>query len=145
MCLGQPLDLVEGHCSDARCLCGSQIRSCRMLKSMRLQMGPCVGLRHKTGFRIGQAPLQYSISKIGWPHGFGHTGIALHTVIRYTRIFGWIWGKNGIWKSSDRIWACSRLFFFLEKMPLATHQVLNITIENRYSGELQLAKCCKLQ
>ena len=37
--------------------------------------------------------IQYSISKIGWPHGLGHTVIALHTVIRYTRIFGWIWGK----------------------------------------------------
>ena len=45
----------------------------------------------------------------------GHTVIALHTVIRYTRIFGWNWGKIGIWKSSDRIWACSRQFFFLEK------------------------------
>ena len=55
--------------------------------------------------------LQYSIPKIGWPHGLGHTVIALHTVIRYTRLFGWIWGRNGIWQSSDRIWACSRLFF----------------------------------
>ena len=44
----------------------------------------------------------------------GHTVIALHTVLWYTRIFGWIWGKNGIWQSSDRIWACSRLFFFSE-------------------------------
>ena len=41
----------------------------------------------------------------------GHTVIALHTVIRYTRLFGWIWGRNGIWQSSDRIWACSRLSF----------------------------------
>ena len=55
--------------------------------------------------------LQYSISKNGWPHGLGHTVIALHTVIRYTRIFGWIWGEHGIWQSSDRIWACSRLCF----------------------------------
>ena len=64
------------------------------------------------------ALLQYSILKIGWPHGFGHTVIALHTVIRYTRLFGWIWGRNDIWKSSDRTWACSRLFFFLENCNL---------------------------
>ena len=46
----------------------------------------------------------------------GHTvwGIRLLHCTRLlgTRIFCWIWGENGIWKSSDRIWACSRLFFF---------------------------------
>ena len=61
--------------------------------------------------------VQYSISKIGWPHGFGHTVIALHTVIRYTRLFGWIWGKNVSGNppiESGRVQGC----FFSGKMVL---------------------------